>query len=85
MDCEGLDPLPLECLAGRDYSTTVKVTNDVAERGVKIASDFATMLTKDDSVRAMLLQGVEKSRKLHPNFKKQTLNSYVVTFQLFTT
>ena len=57
-----------------EFVRTVKVTNDVAERGVKMATDFATMLTKNDSIRAMLLQGVEKSRKMYPNFKKQTLN-----------
>ena len=59
----------------REFARTVKVTNDVAERGVKLATDFATLLTKDDTVRSMLLQGVEKSRKIYPNFKKQTLNS----------
>ena len=59
----------------REFVKTVKVTNDVADRGVKLASDFATMLTKDDEMRAMLLQGVERSRKMFPNFKKQTLNA----------
>ena len=53
---------------------TVKVTNDVAERGVKLAIDYATMLTKDDSLRAMILQGVEKSRRMYPDFRKKTLN-----------
>ena len=64
-----------EYIKAREFVRTVKVTNDVAERGVKLASDFATMLTKDDSVRAMLLQGVEKSRHMYPNFKKNILNN----------
>ena len=55
--------------------TTVKVTNDVAERGVNMASDYATMLTKDDTMRAVLLQGVEKSRRSYPDFRKKTLNT----------
>ena len=58
-----------------EFVKTVKVTNDVAERGVKMASDYATILTKDDTIRAMLLQGVERSRRMYPNFQKQTLNA----------
>ena len=61
--------------SAREFVKTVKVTNDVAERGVKMASDFATMLTKDDEMRAMLLQGVERSRQMYPNFKKRCLNA----------
>ena len=48
---------------------TVKVTNCVAERGVKIASDL------DDSIRAMLMQGVMKSRRSYPDFRKETLHT----------
>ena len=57
-----------------EFVHTVKVTNDVAERGVKLASDYARILTKDDSIRAMLLQGVERCRRMYPNFLKTTLN-----------
>ena len=57
-----------------EFVKTVKVTNDVAERGVNLASDFVTMLTKDDEMRTMLLQGVERSRKMYPN-KKRALNA----------
>ena len=59
----------------KELTTTVKVTNDVAERGVKMAQDYATMLTKDDSMRAMLLQGVESSRWKYPKLKKKTLTN----------
>lgn len=58
----------------REFVKTVKVTNDVAERGVKMAADYATILTKDDKIRAMILQGVEMCRKKFPNFHKKTLN-----------
>ena len=60
--------------AAREFVKTVKVTNDVAERGVKMAKDYATILTKDDKVRAMILQGVEMCRHKFPNFTKKVLN-----------
>ena len=60
--------------SAKDFVTTVKVTNDVAERGVKMATDYATLLTKDDRMRDMILQGVEKSRRNFPDFRKKTLN-----------
>ena len=47
-----------EYMKAREFVRTVKVTNEVAERGVKLASGFATMLT------TMLLQGVERSSNL---------------------
>ena len=60
--------------SARDFVITVKVTNDVAERGVKMAIDYATLLTKDDKMRDMILQGVEKSRRSFPDMRKKTLN-----------
>ena len=56
------------------YVRTAKVTNDVAERGVKLAADYAAILTKDDQIRDELLQGVERCRRQFPNFTKKTLN-----------
>ena len=61
--------------SAKEFVTTVKVTNDVAERGIKMAQDYATMLTKGDSMRAILLQGVESSRWKYPDFKKKTLTN----------
>ena len=58
----------------KEFVTSVKVTNDIAERGVKLAKDYATLLTKDDAIRAQLLQGVERCRRMFPDFAKQTLN-----------
>jgi len=41
------------------FVRTVKVVNDAAERGVKLISDFVTIITTDPDQRAWLLQGVE--------------------------
>jgi hypothetical protein len=38
-------------------------------------SDYISILTVDDDMRAMLLQGVEHSRRMFPNFNKTTLNA----------
>ena len=53
---------------------TVKVTNDVAEREVKIASDFANILTIDSNMRQKIFQVVEKDRLDNPDFTKKALN-----------
>ena len=59
---------------GLEFVKTVKVTNDVAERGIKLASDYAALLSKDDDMKAKIFQGVELSRRIHPDFRKNTLN-----------
>ena len=59
----------------KEFVRTVKVVNDTAERGVKIAEDFARILTKDDDMRNLILQGVEQNRKSFPDFKKSTLDA----------
>ena len=58
----------------RNYVRTVKVTNDVAERGVKLMADYATILTEDDDMRQSILHAVERNRIMYPNFKKNVLN-----------
>ena len=57
------------------YVRTVKVVNDLAERGIKLISDYSQILTNDNQTRVTLLQGVEMSRKIHPNFKKSNNNT----------
>ena len=74
----------------KEYVLTVKVTNDCAERGVKVCmklicliyrlnlqliTDYASILTEDEEMRSLLLQGVERCRKMFPNFTKLTLNN----------
>ena len=51
-----------------DFVRQVKVTNDVAERGCGIITEYSQILTKDDNRRGKLLQGVEISRKINPDF-----------------
>jgi hypothetical protein len=50
-----------------------KVVNDMAERAVKLATDFAGTITKDEIQRQYLLQTVEKHRREISDFKKTTL------------
>ena len=52
----------LAYVAAEQFVKTVKVTNDVAKRGVLIASDYANILTKDSKIRQMFFQVVEKDR-----------------------
>ena len=52
----------------------LKVTNDVAERHVKMVSDFSCKITSDKEQRQCLLQMVEKHRKAYPSFKKKVLS-----------
>ena len=59
------------------FVRTVKTVNDCAERNVKMISDFATVLTKDEKVRDCLLQGVEANRQKFADFNVKTLNKEV--------
>ena len=61
-------------LVAKEFVRTVKTTNDVAERGVKLISDYAAILTTDEKQRQWLLQGVEQCRKRYATCKKCTLN-----------
>ena len=58
----------------REYVRTVKTVNDCAEWGVKLITDYAKILTKDDKMRSWLLQGVEMNRQKYPDFSIKTLN-----------
>ena len=58
----------------KEYVCTVKVTNDCAERGVKLISDYISILTTNEDMRDLLLQGMEHCRNMFPNFKKSSLN-----------
>ena len=58
----------------RDFVRTLKVTNDCAERGVKLATDYSKSLTKDSKERSKIYQVVEAERRAKPDAKKHTLN-----------
>ena len=64
----------LEYKRAEMFARTVKTVNDCAERGVKLISDYASVLTKNENMREWLLQGVEQNRRKYPDFKIKTLN-----------
>ena len=51
---------------------TFKVVNDAAERGIKLNTDYATILTDDERQKSSLIQAVEKHRQNCPDFRKFT-------------
>ena len=53
---------------------TLKVTNDAAERGIKLVSDYCNILTKDSEDLQNLLQVVTQHRQEYPDVNKETLN-----------
>jgi len=53
--------------------STLHVTNDLAERGIKILEDYKEILTEDAEQRQLILHCVEQSRKERPDFLKSTL------------
>ena len=57
----------------KSFIENLKVTNDCAERGVKLISDYADILTKDSAERQRILQVVERQRRNVPDVKKATL------------
>ena len=57
----------------QQYVKTVKVVNDPAERGIKLASDYSKILSKDSTIRSLIYQVVENDRTRRPNFKKSTM------------
>ena len=55
------------------FVVSVKVTNDTAERGIKLLEDFADELTEDSEQQNIVMHCVKNIRKRFPDFKKQTL------------
>ena len=54
------------------FISSVSVTNDLAERGVKLISDFIDKCA-DEEQRDALTQIVEEHRRMYPNYNKETL------------
>ena len=57
----------------KHFVRNLRVTNDCAERGVALISDYIQIVTKNQDQRQHLLQGVESHRKIFPNATKSTL------------
>ena len=58
----------------RNFVRTVKVTNNCAERGVKLATEYSKSLTRDSQERSKIYQVVEAERRAKPDAKKSSLN-----------
>ncbi len=67
-------PLFSDYRYARDLAKKLEVTNDCAERGVKLTGDFKDY-TDDEEQRQFLLQVVEDLRKNNPSLLKKNLNS----------
>ena len=52
---------------------SIKVTNDSAERGVHLMTEFDKLLTKDKKQQQYLLRGVHERRKAKPSCNKSKL------------
>ena len=52
----------------RDTVADMKVTNDVAERGIKLIQGFAESVMKSERQLQSLLQLVESHRRAYPDF-----------------
>ena len=71
---------PVDREDNKDYTTakmfvhTVKTTNDLAERAVKMSTDYSQILIKNKDTRRRIIQGVEDHRRAYLDFKKSTFN-----------
>ena len=63
--------------SAKTFVQRLNVVNDCAERGVKLASDFAETAKTGCSLNSAL-QVVEKSRKDQPNLRKKRKNKLTV-------
>ena len=57
----------------RGFARTVKLVNDVAERGVKMADDYSNCLTNDSEERKKLVMVVQNHRRAYPKLRKMDL------------
>ena len=59
-----------------EFILNLKITNDTAERGVKMIQDYSKILTKDSKERQDILQVVEQHRDEIRDVKKSTLKKF---------
>ena len=60
-----------EYLKVEKYVSSLKTTNDVAERGIKNMSDYLNALTISNSERCDIMKIVEENRRLVPKSAKK--------------
>ena len=58
---------------GLQIAAQLFVTNDIAERGIKLIREYNEILTKDENQKQFLLQVICDYRKRYPDSKKETL------------
>jgi len=58
---------------GLKIVNTFRVTNDMAERGVKLMEEYNKVLTKNEEQKQYVLQVVEDYRRKYPNSLKTTV------------
>ena len=56
-----------------EFATHLKVVNDLAERKIKLMSDYSTIITNSADQKQCVLQSVEQHRIKVPDVKKTTL------------
>lgn len=68
----------------KEFVKHLKTTNDTAERGIKLISDYAQLITKNEDQKQALLQVVQEHRRLHPGQKKSNFINFTdsVIFQV---
>ena len=59
---------------GKKIVSQLKVVNDVAERGVKLMSDFNDLKTRDEDQKQFLLHVAREYREKFPDINKSTLS-----------
>ena len=57
----------------KEFINSLLVINDASERGIKLASEYIDILTKDAKERQDLLQTVEYTRRKITDCKKGTI------------
>ena len=58
---------------GLKIAAELSVTNDIAERGIKLIEEYNNILTKNESQKQFLLQVICDYRQRYPDSKKETL------------
>ena len=57
----------------KDFVKYLTVTNEPAERGIKLVSDFSNIRTKSNSQRGNIIQVVQAHQKFHSRPRKSNL------------
>ena len=59
----------------KDFVKYLTVTNEPAERGIKLVSDFSNTITKNNTQRGNIIQVVQAHWRFDPKLKKSNFVS----------